>query len=144
MIPTQVVLEPFVFRNQYHQKNQADEAVADKAESNTSFQSVDKQKQLNTPKTPLQVLSELSSNMQEMNNNEINNNDDETLTDDDNRNADDEIDSFPETIISEDAQNQLLPLPEPTLSPVQISEAPPLDTFTSNDELVYSSVEEYV
>ena len=123
---------------------QADEAVADKAESNTSFQSVDIQKQLNTPKTPLQVLSELSSNMQEMNNDEINNNDDETLTDDDNRNADDEIDSFPETIISEDAQNQLPPLPEPTLSPVQIPEAPPLDTFTSNDKLVDSSEKEYV
>ena len=74
----------------------------------------------------------------------INNNDNETLTDDDNRNADNEINSFHDTIVSEDAQNQLLPLPEPTLSPVQISEAPPLDTFTSNDELVNSSEEEYV
>ena len=82
--------------------------------------------------------------MQEINNDEINNNDDETLTNDDNRNVYDEIDSFPETIISEDAQNQLPPLPEPTLSPVQIPEAPPLNTFTGNDGLVYSSEEEYV
>ena len=72
-------------------KTQADEAVADKAESYTSFQPIDIQKQLDTPKSPLQVLSELSSNMQEINNYEINNNDNETLTDDDNRNADDEI-----------------------------------------------------
>ena len=41
--------------------------------------------------------------MQEMNNDEINHNDDETLTDDDNRNADDEITSFPKIIISQDA-----------------------------------------
>ena len=47
MIPSQVV-EPFLFRNQYHQKKQADEAEADKLESNTSFQPVDKQKQLVT------------------------------------------------------------------------------------------------
>ena len=105
------------------------------------------QKQLVTPKIPLQVLSELSSNMQEIksqNESSINNNDDETLTDDDNRNTDDEIDNFPETIISEVAQNQLPPLPEPTLSLVQIPEAPPLDTFTRNYELVDSSEEEYV
>ena len=56
----------------------------------------------------------------------------------------DEINSFPDTIISEDAQNQLPPLPEPAISPVQISEAQPLDTFTSYDELIDSSVEEYV
>ena len=104
MIPSQVVMEPFLFRNQYHKKK------AVKVENNTSFQPVDMQKQLVTPKTPLQVLSELSSNMQEMKNNKVNNNDDETLTDDDNRNADDEIDSFPETIISENAQNLFLPL----------------------------------
>ena len=34
------------------------------------------------------------------------------------RNADDEINSFPDTIIPEDAQNQFPPLTEPTLSPV--------------------------
>ena len=58
--------------------------------------------------TPSQVLSELSSSMQEMksqNGNSVNNNDDDTLTDDDNRNANNEINSFPDTIISEDAQN---------------------------------------
>ena len=66
------------------------------------------------------------------------------MTDNDNRNANDEINSFPDTITSEDAQNQLPPLPEPTLSPVQIPEAPPLDTFTGNDGLVDSSEEEYV
>ena len=64
---------------------QADEVVADKAESNTSFQPVDMQKQLVTPKTPLQVLSELSSNkwqeIKSQNESSINNNDDETLTD---------------------------------------------------------------
>ena len=72
----------------------------------------------------------------------INNNDDKTLTDGDNRNAYDEINSFPDTIISEDAQNQLPPLPEPTFSPVQIPEAQPLDTFTGNDRLIDSSEEE--
>ena len=82
--------------------------------------------------------------MQKMNKDEINHNDDETLTDDDNRNADDKITCFPETIISEDAQNQLPLLPEPTLSPVRISEALLLDTFTGNDGLVDSSEEEYV
>ena len=55
----------------------------------------------------------------------VNNDDDETLTDNDNRNDNDEINRFPDTIISEDAQNQLPPLPEPTLSPVQIPEAQP-------------------
>jgi len=79
--------------------------------------------------------------MQEMNNDEMNNNDDETLTGDDIRNADDESDRIPETILS---QNQLPPLPEPTLSPVQITEAPPLNSFASNDELVDSSEEEFV
>ena len=37
-----------------------------------------------------------------------------------------------------------MPLPEPTLSPVQIPEAQPLNTFTGNDGLVYSSYEENV
>ena len=77
--------------------------------------------------------------MQEMksqNESSVNKNDDETLTDDDNRNVNDEINSSPDTIISEDGQNQLPPLPEPTLSPVQIPVAQPLDTFTGNDGLV--------
>ena len=65
---------------------------------------------------------------------------DETLTDDPN----DETNSFPDTIVSEDVQNELLPLPEPTLSPIQFPEAQPLDAFTSNDELVNSSEEEGV
>ena len=59
--------------------------------------------------------------MQEMkskNESKINNNNNETFTNDDNRNANDEKNSFPNTIISEDAPNQLPPLPEPTLSPV--------------------------
>ena len=58
--------------------------------------------------------------MKSQNESSINNNDDETLTDDDNSNANDETNSFPDTIISEDAHNQLPPLPEPTLSPVLI------------------------
>ena len=66
--------------------------------------------------------------------------DDETLTDD----ANDETNSFPDTIVSEDAQNQLPPLPEPTLSQIQYPEPQPLDAFTSNEELVYSSDDEYV
>ena len=53
----------------------------------------------------------------------INNNDDETLTDDDNRNANDQINSFPDTIISEDTKNQLPPLLGPALSAVQIPKA---------------------
>ena len=80
--------------------------------------------------------------MKSWNKKSVNNNDDETLTDKDNRNVDDEINSFPDTIISEDAQNQLPPLPEPSLSPVQIPETQPLDTFTSNDGLVDSREEE--
>ena len=52
--------------------------------------------------------------MQEMNKDIINHNDNETLTDNDNRNADDEINSFPETIIFADAQYLFLPSPEPT------------------------------
>ena len=62
----------------------------------------------------------------------------------DNRNANDKINSFFDTIISDDAQNQLLPLPEQTLSPVHFPEAQPLDAFTGNDGLVYSSEEEKV
>ena len=64
------------------------------------------------------------------------------MTDDSKINANDEVTSFPKTIISKDAQNQLLPLLEPTLSSVQKPEAQPLDT--QNDELVDSSEEEYV
>ena len=66
------------------------------------------------------------------------------MTDDDNRNVNDEINSFPDTIISGDSQNQLPPLLGPTLSPVQIPEAQPSHTFTSNDKLVDSSEEEHV
>ena len=76
-------------------KTKADEAVADKAESNASFQPVDIQKKIVTPnssglysedslQTPLQVLSESSSTTQEMkaqNERCINH---KTLTDDDN------------------------------------------------------------
>ena len=40
--------------------------------------------------------------MKSQNENSIYNNDDETLTDDDNRNSKDEINKFPDTIISED------------------------------------------
>ena len=80
--------------------------------------------------------------MKSKNESSINNNDDQTLTEDDNRNVNEEINSFPDTIISEEAQNQLPPLPEPTLSPVQIPEAQPLDTFTCNGELLDSSEEE--
>ena len=58
--------------------------------------------------------------MKSHNENSVNNNDDEILTADDNLNANDEINSFPDTIIYENVQNQVLPLPEPTLSPVQI------------------------
>ena len=61
--------------------------------------------------------------MKSENENSVNNIDDETMTDNDNRNANDEINRFPDKIISEDAKNQLLPLPEPTLSSVQIPEA---------------------
>ena len=61
------------------------------------------------------------------------------MTDDDNRYANGEINSFPDTIISEDSQNQLQPLPEPTLSQIQIPEAQPLDPFTVNNGLVDSS-----
>ena len=68
------------------------------------------------------------------------NNDDETLTDD----PDDETKSFSDTIISENTQNQLLPLPEPTLSQIQYPAPQPLDAFTSNEELVDSSDDEYV
>ena len=53
------------------------------------------------------------------NNRSVNENDNETLADNDNRNENDEINSFPNTIVSEDAQNQLPPLPEPTILPVQ-------------------------
>ena len=70
----------------------------------------------------LQVLNQLSSTMQEtksQNNRSVNENDNETLADNDNRNENDEINSFPNTIVSEDAQNQLPPLPEPTILPVQ-------------------------
>ena len=143
-------------------KSKADDAIADKAESNTSSQSVDVQKKSDASKssgkTPLQVLSELSSNMEEMKDQNIsseNNDDDETLTDDPN----DETNSFPDTIVSKDAQNQLPPLPKPTLSQihypesqpldtlysnVEYPEAQPLDTFTGNDGLVDSSDEEYL
>ena len=65
MIPSQVMMKPFLFRNQNHQKK-VDEAVADKTESNTSFQPVDLQKKFVISQTPLQVLSELSSTIQEM------------------------------------------------------------------------------
>ena len=64
------------------------------------------------------------------------------MTDDDKRNANNEINSFSDTIISEDAQNQLPPLPESILSPVLILEAQPLDT--QNEELEDSSEEENV
>ena len=74
----------------------------------------------------------------------VNKSDDETLTDNDDRNDNDEINSFSDTIISEDAQNQLPPLPVPTLSPVQLPEFQTLDTFTGNKGLVYSSEEENV
>ena len=86
--------------------------------------------------TPLQVLSEFYSSMKEMksqNESSVNNNDMKTLTDDDNKNTYDKINSFSDTIISEDAQNQLQHLPEPTLFPVQIPDAQPLDTFPGND-----------
>ena len=84
----------------------------------------------------LQVLSELHNTMQVMksqNESSVNNDDDETLNDDDNRIANNEINSFPDTIKSEDAQNQLPPLPERTLSPIQIPEAQRIDTFTGNE-----------
>ena len=82
--------------------------------------------------------------MKSQNESSVNNNDDETLTANDNRNTNDEINSFADTIISKDAQNQLLPLPEPTLSPVQIPEAHTFDTLIGNEELVDSSEEENV
>ena len=41
------------------------------------------------------------------NQNSVKNNDDETLTDDNNRIDNDEINRFPDTIISEDDKNQL-------------------------------------
>ena len=93
------------------------------------------------------MLSELSSKIpgiKSQNESSININDGETLTDDDNKNANDVINSFPDAIISKDAKNQLPALPEATLSPVQIPQSSPLDTFTSNDELLDSSEEEYV
>ena len=61
------------------------------------------------------------------------------MTNDDNRNVNDEINSFPDTIISEDAQNQLPPLPEPTLHPVQNPEAQYSLTFAGNNGLVDSN-----
>ena len=70
----------------------------------------------------LQVLNILSSPRQEtksQNDRSVNENDNETLTDNDNKNKNDEINSFPNTIVSEDAQNQLPPLPEPTILLVQ-------------------------
>ena len=82
--------------------------------------------------------------MKSQNAGSANNNDDETLTDNDNRNANNETNSFPDTIISKNAQTQLLSLPEPTLSLVQIPEAQPLDTFNGNNRLVDSSEEENI
>ena len=82
--------------------------------------------------------------MKSQNESSINKNYDETLTDHDNRNANDEINSFPDTNISEDAQNQLPPLPAPTLSSVQIPKAQPLDTSTGNNRLADSIMEENV
>ena len=52
------------------------------------------------------------------------------------------MNGVPDTIISEGTQTKLPPLPEPILSPVQIPEAQPLDTFTCNGELLDSSEEE--
>ena len=49
--------------------------------------------------------------MKSQNESSVINNDDESLTDNGYRNANDKVNSFPDTIISEDAQNQLLPLP---------------------------------
>ena len=133
---------------------------ADKTVSNTSFQPVNVQKNSVTSKIsglhssdfiknqiPLSVLSQLSNTVQEMksqNEISVHNNDDETLTNNDNRNTNDKINSYPDTTISENTQNQLPPLPEPTLSPLQIPEAQPLNTFTGNDGLVDSSEEENV
>ena len=93
--------------------------------SYTSFQFVDILKKSVESKsaepTPLQVLSELSSNMEEMkyqNTSNENNNDEEMLTDDTN----DDTNSFPDAIISEDVQNGHLTLSEPILSPIQYPE----------------------
>ena len=130
---------------------------ADIIESNTSYLPVGIQKKSVSSKisgqcppdslknqTHLQVLSQLSSTMQEMksqNESGVNKKDDEALTDDDERNGNNDINSFPDTIISENVQKQLPPSQELMLVPVQISEAQPLNTYTGNDGLVHSSEE---